>query len=489
MGTVVKLTTRHAHEIDKYTPNGFFCELLGGKTSAEQEIQDLFGRIRVNSFDDLARRAKAAENELSDLGITFTIYSQREAIDRILPFDIIPRVLAASDWRVIETGIKQRVTATNQFLWDIYHDQHILNDGTVPRDLVMGNVHYCPEMKGYDVNAGTYVHVSGTDIVRDERGTLMVLEDNARTPSGVSYVIENRRLMQRAFPDLVASCDIRSVSDYGNQLVEKLLEVAPSHIDDPQIVLLSPGIFNSAYFEHVFLAREMGVTLVEGRDLVVDGDRLFMKTISGLHPIHVVYRRIDDDFLDPEVFRSDSVLGVSGLMRAQAAGNVVLANALGTGVADDKATYAYMPRITRYYLGEEPILPNVETHICREPDGLNYTLEHAGELVIKPVDESGGYGIIVGPHSSRSEIENCRRQVKENPSKYISQPMVHLSVCPTMSETAFEPRHVDLRPFALTGRNTWVLPGGLTRVALKRGSIIVNSSQGGGTKDTWVLEE
>jgi uncharacterized circularly permuted ATP-grasp superfamily protein len=389
---------------------------------------------------------------------------------------------------VIDAGIKQRVKALNMFLWDVYHERHILNDGTLPADLVLGNSNFCPEMVGYDPPEHTYIHISGTDIIRDETGLFLVLEDNSRTPSGVSYVVENRHLMQRAFPDLMDGFAIEPVSDYGLHLANKLGEVAPPVLSDLQIVLLSPGVFNSAYFEHIFLAREMGVPLVEGRDLFVEDDRVFMHTVAGPKPVHVIYRRLNDDFLDPKVFNKQSMLGVPGLMRAVRKGNVTLANAVGTGIADDKAVYAYTPRMVRYYLGEEPILPNVETFICREPGALAYTLENLAKLVVKPVGESGGYGICVGPKATKAQLAECRDLLKKDPANYIAQPMIGLSVCPTLVEDAVEPRHVDLRPFAVTGRDTWVLPGGLTRVALPKGSIVVNSSQGGGTKDTWVLK-
>jgi uncharacterized circularly permuted ATP-grasp superfamily protein len=323
--------------------------------------------------------------------------------------------------------------------------------------------------------------------VRDDKGRFMILEDNGRTPSGVSYVIENRHMMMRSFPELFQGIGVRPVGEYGMRLQAAMTEIAPRGVGDPQVVLLSPGTYNSAYFEHIFLAREMGIPLVEGRDLLVENDRVWMKTTAGLAPVHAIYRRLNDDFLDPEVFNPSSMLGVPGLMRAYAKGNVALANAIGTGVADDKAVYAYMPRIIRYYLGEDAILPNVETRICREAEGLSYTLDHLAELVVKPVGESGGYGLLVGPHATKAEVEAFREKLKADPANYISQPMVSLSVCPTLADGAVEPRHVDLRPFAVTGEKTWVVPGGLTRVALKRGSLVVNSSQGGGSKDTWVL--
>jgi uncharacterized circularly permuted ATP-grasp superfamily protein len=475
--------------LDTYSPGNFYCELLGSSDHRSRQLTTLWHRLQQLELELLRERSEDAERELFTLGITFTVYSDRTAIDRILPFDVIPRVITARDWRKLDRGVKQRIKALNLFLWDVYHERKILKDGVVPADLVLGNSNYRPEMVGYDPPCGTYVHIGGTDVIRDPKGDFYVLEDNGRTPSGVSYVVENRHLMQRAFPDLMHGFAIESVSEYGSQLGDKLNEVAPKGIADSQVVLLSPGVFNSAYFEHVFLAREIGIPLVEGRDLFVDDDKVFMKTVSGPKQVHVIYRRLNDDFLDPEVFKPESVLGVKGLMRAVRKGNVTLANAVGTGVCDDKAVYAYLPRIIRYYLGEDPILPNVQTHICREPDSLTYTLENLDKLVVKPVGESGGYGICVGPKATKAEIDLCRDQLKANPSNYISQPMIELSVCPTLTEDGVEARHVDLRPFAVTGKDTWLLPGGLTRVALKRGSIVVNSSQGGGTKDTWVLRE
>jgi uncharacterized circularly permuted ATP-grasp superfamily protein len=473
--------------LDTYDPGPFFCELLGAPENRDRNLTTLWHSLQRMELSDLSARAKDAERELFMLGITFTVYSERNAIDRILPFDLIPRVLTAADWGLLDAGIKQRVKALNMFIWDMYHKRHILKDGTLPADLVLGNANFRPEMADYDPPAGTYIHISGTDIVRDASGRFLVLEDNSRTPSGVSYVVENRHLMQRAFPDLMAGYAIEPVSDYGMRLAGKLAEVATPALVDPQIVLLSPGVFNSAYFEHIFLAREMGVPIVEGRDLYVENDRVFMKTVSGPTPVHVIYRRVNDEFIDPEVFNKESMLGVPGLMRAVRKGNVTLANAVGTGIADDKAVYAYVPRIIRYYLNEDPILPNVHTYICREERGLNYVVDNLDKLVVKPVGESGGYGICVGPKASRSELEDCRNALLKNPSNYIAQPMIDLSVTPTLVDDAVEPRHVDLRPYAVTGRDTWVLPGGLTRVALPRGSIVVNSSQGGGTKDTWVL--
>ncbi len=475
--------------LDGYDPGSFYCELLGTDRQPSRQVAPLWHCLETSELTILRQRAQDAERELFNLGITFTVYTEKDAIDRILPFDVIPRILSAADWATIEAGVKQRVKALNMFLHDIYHDKKVLKDGIVPEDLIFSKSCYRPEMEGLDLPCQTYIHVNGTDIVRDPAGAFLVLEDNGRSPSGVSYVVENRHLMQRAFPDLMQGLKVRPVSDYGKRLLGKLREVAPAGVSNPNVVLLSPGIYNSAYFEHVFLAREMGVPLVEGRDLVVDNDRVYAHTIAGLSPVHVIYRRINDEYLDPEAFEPTSMLGVPGVLRAVRAGTVTLANAIGTGVADDKAVYAYVPRIIRYYLAEEPILANVETYICREPEGLAYTLANLDKLVLKPVGESGGYGIVIGPKASKAELEEAAVTLKANPANFISQPMIGLSVSPTLMDGGARPRHVDLRPYAVTGKDTWVLPGGLTRVALREGSIIVNSSQGGGTKDTWVLAE
>ena len=469
-----------------YDAGPYFCELTAQDGGAGPAAQ-VRARIAAIGLDALRGRARLAEDDLVNLGITFTVYSEAAAIDRILPFDCIPRIITARQWATLEAGVAQRVKAINLFLQDIYNARHIINDGVVPASLVYQNSNYRPEMEGFPVRFGTYVHICGIDLVRDQEGTFRVLEDNARTPSGVSYVVENRHLMLRTFPDLVAGMNLRPVDDYGRRLRQAMNDIAPDGVSDPQVVLLSPGIYNSAYFEHVFLAREMGVPLVEGADLTVEDDRVWMRTTAGLRQVHTIYRRIGDDFLDPSVFRPESMLGVRGLIQAWRRGNVTLANAVGTGVADDKAIYAYMPRIIKYYLDQDPIIANVETFICGEAEGLNHTLANLDRLVIKPVGESGGYGITVGPRASRAELETARAALIKDPSNWISQPMIGLSVAPTLTEAGLRPRHLDLRPFAITGRDTWVLPGGLTRVALKEGSIIVNSSQGGGSKDTWVL--
>lgn len=475
--------------LSSYSPGASFCELMGSGDGDRPRLLEFWRRLEQLQLGELSDRASEALTELRDRGVTFTVYTDKDEIDRALPFDVIPRMVLASEWDGIERGVIQRVAAINAFLTDIYHDQRILSDGVVPRELVVTNSNYRKEMVGIDLPHNTYVHISGIDLVRGADGEFYVLEDNVRTPSGVSYVIENRHLMQRAFPDMLQGFAVRDVSPYGSILRAKLVEVAPAAVDDPQIVLLSPGVFNSAYYEHIFLAREMGVPIVEGRDLVVEGGRVYARTVAGLQRVDVIYRRIDDEFLDPRAFNPDSMLGVPGLMECYRAGTITIANAPGTGVADDKAVYAYMPRIIEYYLSEEPILPNVATHICREPEALAYTLDNLDKLVVKPVGESGGYGITVGPRATAEQLEACRAALKANPSNFIAQPMVQLSVCPTLADDGIRPCHVDLRPFAITGEKTWVLPGGLTRVALKKGSIIVNSSQGGGTKDTWVIEE
>ncbi|PWC92191.1 hypothetical protein TSO5_17950 [Azospirillum sp. TSO5] len=472
--------------LSSYNPGLYFDELFGAMDLPAEHTALIRQRLAALDFDELRRRAQDAERELYNLGITFIVYSDKDAVDRILPFDVIPRVISAPEWKHLEAGVTQRVAALNLFLHDIYHDQKILKDGVIPRDLVEGNHNFRPQMIGLDVPFNTYIHIMGTDLVRDRHGTFRVLEDNGRVPSGVSYVVENRHMMQRVFPDLMQDIGIRPVDNYGHKLLDAMMEIAP--VDDPQVVLLSPGTYNSAYFEHIFLAREMGVPLVEGRDLVVDNDRVFMKTTNGLAPVHSIYRRLDDAFLDPRAFNPDSLLGVPGILEAYRKGNVALANAIGTGVADDKAVYCYVPRMIKYYLDQDPIIPNVDTRICREADALQYTLDNLADLVVKPVGEAGGYGITIGPRASKAELEDCRAKLLADPSNYISQPVVDLSVCPTVCDDAIEPRHVDLRPFAITGKSTWVLPGGLSRVALKKGTLIVNSSQGGGSKDTWVLE-
>ncbi|QCK87952.1 circularly permuted type 2 ATP-grasp protein [Phreatobacter aquaticus] len=439
----------------------------------------------------LATRSREAEALFRRIGITFAVYGDAEATERLIPFDVIPRVITRPEWTTLSVGLTQRVRAINAFLADIYSKREILRAGVVPEDLIYRNPAFRPEMNNQKVPHDIYVMIAGIDIVRIDADTFYVLEDNARTPSGVSYMLENREVMIRLFPDLVAQHRIAPVENYTDDLLATLKSVAPtSSSSDPTCVLLTPGLFNSAYYEHTFLADKLGVELVEGRDLFVKADVVYMRTTQGPKRVDVIYRRLDDDFLDPLVFRPDSALGVPGLMSAYHAGNVTLANAVGTGVADDKAVYSYMPEIVKFYLGEEPVLKNVPTWRCREQEHLTYVLDNLKDLVVKEVHGSGGYGMLIGPKASSGEIELFREKLKVDPENFIAQPTLALSTCPTLVEEGIAPRHVDLRPFVLTGRDkVRIVPGGLTRVALKEGSLVVNSSQGGGTKDTWVLDQ
>jgi uncharacterized circularly permuted ATP-grasp superfamily protein len=438
----------------------------------------------------LERRRREAELLFRRIGITFAVYGEADAQERLIPFDVIPRVLAAAEWARLESGLTQRVKAINLYINDIYGNREILRAGVVPEELVFQNPVFRPEMNGQKVPHDIYVHIAGIDVVRVDPDTFYVLEDNTRTPSGVSYMLENREIMLRLFPDLFARHRVAPVENYPDELLATLKSVAPATAAaDPTVVLLTPGVYNSAYYEHSFLADKLGVELVEGRDLLVKGEIVYMRTTEGLKRVDVIYRRIDDDFLDPLAFRPDSILGVPGLVSAYRAGNVTLANAVGTGVADDKAVYSYMPDIVRFYLGEEPILKNVTTWRCREAEGLAYTLDHLEELVVKEVHGSGGYGMLIGPKADKTTIAVFRDKLKADPKNFIAQPTLALSTVPTCVAAGIAPRHVDLRPFVLTGRDrTRIVPGGLTRVALQEGSLVVNSSQGGGTKDTWVLD-
>lgn len=447
----------------------------------------LYEALTTLPADELVRRQQACEQSFLHQGITFTVYGNEESTERIIPTDLLPRIVPGAEWDKLDRGLKQRLTALNLFLKDIYNEGRILNEGVVPRDLVFGSKHYLRSMRGVSVPLNAYVNVCGTDIIRREDGSFVVLEDNLRVPSGVSYMLANREVVKRAFPDLYRACNVRPIEAYAQELLTTLKELAIGFRDEPRIVLLTPGIFNSAYYEHAFLARQMGVELVEGRDLLVHDNVVYMRTTSGVKRVDVIYRRIDDDFVDPLAFRHDSALGVAGLMNAYRAGNVVVANTIGTGVADDKAVYSYVPAIIRYYLGEEPLLGIVETYRCREPKALSHVLDNLDTLVVKAVGESGGYGMLVGPHASASEREAFGERVKADPDNYIAQPTIQLSTAPCFVGSGVESRHVDLRPYILTGRETRLVPGALTRVALKRGSLVVNSSQGGGSKDTWVV--
>jgi uncharacterized circularly permuted ATP-grasp superfamily protein len=440
--------------------------------------------------DLLTHRRDEAELLFRRIGITFAVYGDKDGAERLIPFDIIPRILAASEWETLRRGLEQRVKAINAYIRDVYGKRDVVRAGVVPEDLVFNNPAFRPEMAGQQVPHDVYVHIAGIDIVRVDADTFYVLEDNARTPSGVSYMLENREVTMRLFPEVVAKHRIAPVENYTDELLATLRSVAPKSASaDPVVVLLTPGIYNSAYYEHSFLADRLGIEIVEGRDLFIRDDVVYMRTTEGPRRVDVIYRRIDDDFLDPLAFRPDSALGVPGLMTAYQAGNVTLANAVGTGVADDKAVYSYMPDIVRFFLGEDPILKNVPTWRCREPDALSYVLDHMSDLVVKEVSGSGGYGMLIGPHASKDEVEAFRAKLLANPLGYIAQPTLALSTCPCFVEEGIAPRHVDLRPFVLTGSDrVRIVPGGLTRVALKQGSLVVNSSQGGGTKDTWVLD-
>ena len=436
--------------------------------------------------EELARRRAEADLLFRRLGVTFTVYADRDA-ERLIPFDIIPRVLTAAEWEFLSRGLIQRVQALNAFLRDLYHGRDVIRAGIVPEELVLTNSQFRPEAAGILPSKGTYVHVAGVDVVRTGESEFHVLEDNLRVPSGVSYMIENRMIMMRLFPELFAVHRIAGVEHYPEELMNTLIASADTGTE-PAVVVLTPGPSNSAYFEHAFLSEQMGVELVEGQDLFVADGYLYMRTPAGPRRVDVIYRRVDDDFLDPLALRQDSLLGVPGLLSVYRSGNVVLANALGTGVADDKAIYTYVPELVRFYLGEEPILQNVPTWQCRRPDDLKYVLDHLSELVVKEVHGSGGYGMLIGPSSTRAQISDFRARLRQNPAGYIAQPTLALSTCPTYVRKGIAPRHVDLRPFVLTSDRVRVVPGGLTRVALEKGSLVVNSSQGGGTKDTWVLQ-
>jgi len=436
----------------------------------------------------IAQKRDEAERAFHRLGITFAVVGEDSGNERLIPFDLVPRIIPAAEWTVLERGLTQRVQALNAFLHDIYHDQKILAAGRVPAERVLGNTQYRREMQGVNLPGNIYAHIAGVDLVRAGEGEWYVLEDNLRVPSGVSYMLENRRMMMRLLPELFASQSIRPVQHYPDMLLKNLHQVSPAGEDSPTVAVLTPGAYNSAYFEHAFLAQQMGVQLVEGQDLFVQNDTVFMHTTRGPQRVHVIYRRVDDDFLDPRAFRPDSMIGVPGLFAAYRAGRVTLANAIGTGVADDKSIYPYVPDMIRFYLAEEPILNNVPTYQLARPAERDYVLEHLGELVVKEVHGAGGYGMLVGPASTAAERATFRERILASPETYIAQPTLALSTCPTFIESGLAPRHIDLRPYVLSGLTVNLCPGGLTRVALREGSLVVNSSQGGGTKDTWVVE-
>lgn len=472
-----------------YRTESFYDECFEADGRPRMSALPIIERIEALPDGELRRRQQSAEAALLQMGITFAVYGSDQGSDRIFPFDVVPRIVEPSDWQHIEGGLKQRVTALNCFLQDIYDEQKILQDKVIPEDLVLSGKSFRPECIGIHPPKGIWCHITGTDLVRHSDGQFYVLEDNLRCPSGISYVLENRQVLKRTFPGLFEALQIRPVDDYPNRLLDALEYLAPETLDSPTVAILTPGISNSAYFEHSFLAQQMGIPLVEGRDLVIADGFVYMRTTRGFERVDVIYRRIDDDFIDPNVFRQDSLLGVPGIMEVYASGRVALANAIGTGIADDKAVYAYVPKIIKYYLDEDAILPNVPTYLCWNDKERQHVLQNLAELVVKPVNESGGYGMLVGPASTAEERESIRAQIIANPRNYIGQPVLSLSRAPTIVDDHFEGRHVDLRPYSLYGGDIYVHPGGLTRVALRKGSLVVNSSQGGGSKDTWVLQE
>ena len=473
--------------LDADVANGFFDEMFGREASTLDHYQKLRGAFNQITHDDFKTKRNSVDLAFLRQGVTFNVYGDSRGTERIFPFDLVPRIIPAKEWEHIERGLVQRITALNLFLHDIYHEQRIVKDGVVPEHYILSGKHFRREFVNFAVPKDIYIHVCGTDLIRDEKGQYMVLEDNGRCPSGVSYVLENRRAMKRTFHGLFENVGVRPVEHYPQELLKSLQHIAPAGVAEPTIALLTPGAHNSAYFEHTYLARQMGIEIVEGRDLLVRDDHVFMRTTKGLRPVHVIYRRIDDDFLDPTVFRRDSMLGVPGLIHAYRAGNVSLANSIGTGIADDKVMYYFVPKMIEYYLDQKPIIPNVPTYLASEEADMKYILANLEKLVVKAANESGGYGMLMGPKAAKEEIEEFRRRIIAEPRNYIAQPMISLSTHPTYVDGGFEGRHVDLRPFILCGEKTVIVPGGLTRVALRKGSLVVNSSQGGGSKDTWVL--
>ncbi len=476
-------------KISNYQTEGFYDEIFedGGKPRSRAQL--LVQKLQAMPERQIFERQQAAESAFLKMGITFNVYGAEAGTEKIFPFDLIPRIVEAAEWEWIERGLKQRIYALNQFINDIYHEQKIIKDGVFPAHVIETAKSFRKVCMGLNPPRGIWCHITGTDLVRDKDGQIYVLEDNLRCPSGVSYVLENRRVMKQTFPQVFEQSHIRPVEDYPGQLLDMLQHLVPDAVTSPRVALLTPGIYNSAYFEHSFLAQQMGIELVEGRDLCVIDGRLMMRTTKGFERVDVLYRRIDDDFLDPKAFRSDSVLGVPGLLDAYKSGRVALVNAPGTGVADDKVSYAYVPAIIKYYLGEEPIIPNVPTYLCWVEKDRQYVLEHLDQLVVKAANESGGYGMLIGPHSTREQREEFSNRIRAHPREYIAQPTLSLSRVPVLCEDRFEGRHVDLRPYIVYGKSIYVLPGGLTRVALRKGTLVVNSSQGGGCKDTWVLTE
>jgi uncharacterized circularly permuted ATP-grasp superfamily protein len=475
--------------LGQYLHDGAYDEMFAAERKLHPHYSPLVEMLTGMPQEEIQRRKQEADLSFLNQGITFTVYGQEEGTERIFPYDLLPRIITAAEWARVERGLTQRITALNLFLKDIYNDGRILKDNVVPRELVYSCPQFRRQMCGLQVPRNVYVAICGTDLIRLESGEFVVLEDNLRVPSGVSYMLTNRRVMKRIFPKLFQQYNVRPIENYTQVLLGTLRSLAPEGRPEPNIVLLSPGVFNSAYFEHAYLARQMGIELVEGRDLVVHDNVCYMRTTSGLRRVDVIYRRVDDDFIDPLAFRADSMLGVAGLFNAYRAGNVTLANAFGTGLADDKALYAFVPDIIRYYLKEEPVLQNVETFLCFREKDREYVLKNLDKLVVKAVGESGGYGMLIGPHASTKEREAFAEKIRANPRNYIAQPTISFSRAPCLIGDELQPRHVDLRPYVLYGDKVTIVPGGLTRVALREGSLVVNSSQGGGSKDTWVLSE
>jgi uncharacterized circularly permuted ATP-grasp superfamily protein len=488
MATKTKSPPR-ARMLKGYDPENFFDEMLaagsGGMRAHYSRFHELFQSLTLAEFE---HKCQSVDLAFLRQGITFNVYGDSAGTEKIFPFDLLPRIIPAKEWEYLERGLVQRITALNLFLHDLYHEQKILKDGIIPPFYILSGKHFRREFVNFNVPKDIYIHVCGTDLIRDDKGNYLVLEDNGRCPSGVSYVLENRRAMKRTFPQMFESVGVRPVEDYPRELLRMLQYIAPAGVSDPTVVLLTPGAANSAYFEHTYLARQMGIEIVEGRDLLVRDARVFMRTTKGLQPVHVIYRRLDDDFLDPTVFRRDSMLGVPGLVHAYRNGNVSLANSIGTGIADDKVMYYFVPKMIKYYLDQEPIIPNVDTYLANEEADKKYILDNLEKLVVKAANESGGYGMLIGPKATKAEIEEFRKKVEAEPRNYIAQPTISLSRHPThVTDGLFEGRHIDLRPYIISGEKTVIVPGGLTRVALRKGSLVVNSSQGGGSKDTWVL--
>ncbi len=473
-----------------YNPGKFFDEMISSPGYARKSSRRLASYLSSLTHEELLEKKTAAELAIKTMGVSFTVYSDAGNIDREWPFDIIPRIIAAKEWDQTSEGLTQRLRAINLFINDIYNEQKIFKDKVVPKELIFESTNFRKECLGIKPRHGVWAHVCGTDLIKGDKGEFLVLEDNLRVPSGVSYMLENRRVTKRVFPELFDNdYNIRPVTEYPTQLFETLAAISPRRLKYPEVVVLTPGVYNSAYFEHSFLAQRMGAELVEGRDLVVSDDKVYMKTIDGLSQVDVIYRRIDDQFIDPTVFNKESVLGVEGLFKAWVKGNVALANAPGAGVADDKIIYTYVPKIIKYYLDEEPILPNVESYLCIDKKQCDHVLKNLDKLVVKPANESGGYGMLIGPQASKQELAEFARRIKADPRNYMAQPLISLSTVPILSDRVVEPRHVDLRPFVLQAEKSYVTAGGLTRVAMVKGSYVVNSSQGGGSKDTWIVDD